>query len=188
MKIYLLRHGQTDWNCIWKMQGATDIPLNETGIRQAHEAAERMKDEHYDAIYSSPLVRARVTAEIISEKLGMNFTVDERLKEMCFGVLEGTTPDYSEINPNRKRFFDEPANYVPDPTAESFDDVGRRCESFLDELKKTGYDRVLIVCHGALTKSMLRVIYHKSVSEYWDTPPQPNCTAIEVDLDAVDNK
>ncbi len=182
MKLYLLRHGQTDWNVVWRMQGATDIPLNEKGIDQAHEAAERMKNDHYDAIYSSPLIRARVTADIISEKLGMTYSVDERLKEMSFGILEGTTLDYNTVNPNRKLFFEAPEKYEPDETAETFEDVDKRCLSFLEDLKKTGYNDVLVVCHGALTKSFLRVILNKPIKDYWDTPPQPNCTAIEVEI------
>ncbi|MCQ2537681.1 MAG: histidine phosphatase family protein [Lachnospiraceae bacterium] len=182
MKLYLLRHGQTDWNVEWRMQGSEDIPLNELGLKQAREAAERMKNNHYDVIFSSPLQRARVTAEIISEALGMDYIIDERLTEMSFGIIEGTTPEYAKENPNRDLFFTDPAKYEPDPTAESFEQVKNRCLSFIDDIKTRDYNDVLIVCHGALTKAMLMAIYNKPVEEFWDSPPQPNCTAIEAEI------
>lgn len=182
MKLYLLRHGETDWNVAWRMQGSADIPLNEKGLAQAREAAERMQNEHYDAIYSSPLKRALVTAEIIAEKHGMDVIIDERLREMCFGIIEGTTPDYSKENPNRELFFTDPARYEPDPTAESFEMVRARCKSFIDEIKTMDYNDVLVVCHGALTKAMIMAAYDKPVELFWDTPPQPNCTTIEVEI------
>ena len=67
MKIYLVRHGETSWNIGRKVQGQTDIPLNETGVRQAEKVREELKDEVFDVCYCSPLMRARRTAEIATD-------------------------------------------------------------------------------------------------------------------------
>ncbi|MCH5324324.1 MAG: histidine phosphatase family protein [Eubacterium sp.] len=84
--IYLVRHGQTDWNLAGKNQGRTDIPLNATGIEQARQLAEKLKDIHFDCVFSSPLRRAATTAQIIHNGA---IICDERIIERCNGELEG---------------------------------------------------------------------------------------------------
>jgi len=92
VQIALVRHGQTDWNKTLRMQGTSDIPLNETGRGQALEAAVLLSDEHWDAIVSSTLSRAAVTADIIAERLGMPVLErDVALIERAYGEVEGLT-------------------------------------------------------------------------------------------------
>lgn len=108
---YYIRHGQTDWNVEGRFQGSMDIPLNETGIAQAHAAKSLLADLPITHIYSSPLERARVTADIANEALGLGITDLRDLMEVNFGVMEGklrppggfsdgwqtgTTPDKAE--------------------------------------------------------------------------------------------
>jgi probable phosphoglycerate mutase len=91
--IGLVRHGKTDWNAEGKIQGQTDIPLNEVGIAQAIALAERLssEDQIWDAVISSDLQRAYATAQIIAEKLNIPLLEsDLRLRERCFGEVEGT--------------------------------------------------------------------------------------------------
>ena len=88
--LYIMRHGKTDWNLTHKLQGKTDIPLNEMGIKMAKEAGERYKDIHFDVCYCSPLVRARDTAKYVLEGRDVPVIIDERLSEMGFGIYEGT--------------------------------------------------------------------------------------------------
>lgn len=89
MKLYLVRHGETSWNIGRKVQGQTDIPLNETGVRQAEKVREELKDEVFGVCYCSPLMRARRTAEIVVDGR-VEIVIDDNLKERGFGELEGT--------------------------------------------------------------------------------------------------
>ena len=92
----LIRHGVTDWNQARRMQGQTDIPLNAEGERQAQALGERLKNEplHWDAIYSSDLIRASTTAEYIRIALGLKeVRTNPLLRERKFGAAEGLTPE-----------------------------------------------------------------------------------------------
>ena len=85
-----MRHGKTDWNLKYKLQGKTDIPLNEEGIKMAREAGERYKDINFDVCYCSPLIRAKETARLLLEGRDIPVIYDDRLMEMGFGEYEGT--------------------------------------------------------------------------------------------------
>ncbi|MDR2933968.1 MAG: histidine phosphatase family protein [Rickettsiales bacterium] len=96
--IYIFRHGETDWNKENRIQGCSkDIPLNENGIMQAKLLVENMRNIKLDKIISSPLSRALKTAEILAEAKGITVIIDDRLKEINFGIAEGKTKN--EINP-----------------------------------------------------------------------------------------
>ena len=99
--IYIIRHGQTELNTRNVLQGRSDHPLNETGVRQAMEAAERLKGIVFTAVYSSPLIRAIRTAEIIAPALEP--VIDERLIEMEYGPYEGK--GLRELGPEVMTFF-----------------------------------------------------------------------------------
>jgi broad specificity phosphatase PhoE len=86
---WYLRHGQTDWNVQGLSQGNVDIPLNETGLEQAKQAAVKMRHRGIVSIVSSPLSRARVTAEIVAEALGVDVILEPDLREVSWGVQEG---------------------------------------------------------------------------------------------------
>ena len=103
MKVYLIRHGETDWNSVRKLQGQTDIRLNDYGIELAKLTAEGLKDVDFDLIYSSPLIRAVETAEIIKGDRELEIHTDDRIKEINFGECEGI------IIPRRK---DGPINPI----------------------------------------------------------------------------
>jgi len=91
MILYVTRHGETDANALRQIQGRRDIPLNATGIAQAEELKTRLKTVRFDRIYTSPLSRARKTAEIVNSDRQVPLIVDDRLIEMSYGDLEGTS-------------------------------------------------------------------------------------------------
>jgi broad specificity phosphatase PhoE len=89
--LLLVRHGETDWNAVGRLQGQTDRPLSEFGRRQARRLADELADERLEAIYSSDLVRARETAEIVARPLGLPVNLDPDLREKDWGTWEGLT-------------------------------------------------------------------------------------------------
>ena len=89
MKLYLVRHGETDWNKVKKIQGQVDIPLNQFGKHLAEETAEGLHDIPFDLCISSPLSRAYETARIILEGRDVPIITDARIEEMAFGEYEG---------------------------------------------------------------------------------------------------
>jgi len=92
-ELLLVRHGETDWNAEGKLQGHTDRPLNDYGRRQAQALADKLAGESIDAVYASDLSRARETAEILGEKLGLAVVVDPDLREKNWGNWEGLTSE-----------------------------------------------------------------------------------------------
>lgn len=90
--LLLVRHGETDWNAEGRLQGHTDRPLSDYGRRQARRLADELADERLDAIYASDLERARETAEIVGERLGLPVVLDPDLREKDWGTWEGLTP------------------------------------------------------------------------------------------------
>ena len=106
MELYLIRHGQTDWNKEGRLQGSVDIELNENGRAMAKAAGIRLNEVFFDKIYSSPLKRAYETAELIRNNRNLEIIVDESLREISFGAMEGTTyDDLSKEDSPCKYFF-----------------------------------------------------------------------------------
>ena len=89
--LLLVRHGETDWNADGRLQGQTDRPLSEFGRSQARQLADELEDEELEAIYSSDLARARETAEIVGDRLGLPVVLDPDLREKDWGTWEGLT-------------------------------------------------------------------------------------------------
>ena len=147
--IYFVRHGETDYNVLGISQGQLDIPLNEKGIKQAEELSENLKNYHFDIIYSSPLIRAKKTAEIINMHHGVKIVYDDRLKEFYAGRRQGTKS--SEWTPEMNEdFMNNPEKYG----AESNESFYNRCVDIYKELP-TDKD-VLVVAHAGVYKNILR--------------------------------
>src|SRR5580704_9813321 len=115
---WYLRHGETDWNRQGLSQGNIDIPLNELGLAQAKDAAVRLRNRGITSIVASPLSRARVTAEIVAEALGLEVTIEPDLREVSWGIREG--------EPLADWFNGWIAGHTTPEGAESFDTLRRR--------------------------------------------------------------
>lgn len=169
--LYLIRHGRTDWNDKRKLQGWTDVPLNEEGKRMAEAAAKEYADVHFDVCYCSTLVRARETAEILLKGRDIPIYYDERLKEMGFGIYEGYERSFDTPGCPVNIIFKSPENYNFEiEGAESWDDIFSRTGEFLEEvaypLVKQGKD-VLIVGHGAMNSCITCQVKNKPLSDFW---------------------
>lgn len=187
MVIYLVRHGETHWNHLGKIQGQSDISLNEAGIRMAQAAAERLKDVSFDRVFSSPLLRARQTAEILADGRGVAVETDERLKEMSFGCEEGAAVDRICENPQDPmyRFFRDPEHFCPPEGAESFEQLYERTGAFMRDvllpLEKT-CRYVLVTAHAAVNHSIINAVAGIPLSEFWKIRIG-NCEAMKIILE-----
>lgn len=151
----LVRHGQTDWNLARRIQGSTDIPLNEKGRADARTAAERLEGTTHHAIYSSPLARARETAEIIAAQLGLDAPVlVPDIREREFGEGEGML-----VSEYMQTYGDWQS---PVPGAETLEEVAERSMGALDAIARDSRRRstplaesVIVVAHGGVIRSLI---------------------------------
>ena len=163
MKIYIARHGQTEWNSRNKICGLTDIELTEEGREQAIKLAESLKDKDIRVIIASPLKRAVETAGYISRAINVPITTDERLKEQDYGVYEGTYRKGQEFLANKRNFA---YRY---PGGESMMQVAHRTYGLLEEVIGKYHDRdVLLVCHGGAARVMRTYFLDMTNDEFFN--------------------
>ena len=169
--LFIMRHGRTDWNNLRKLQGRTDIPLNDEGRKMAESARGEYKDVHFDVCYCSPLVRARETAQILLRDRNIPVIIDNRLIEMSFGVCEGVEKACDNPESPMHLFFDAPAHFIPPEGGESFKELFSRTGEFLKEVVEpdlaAGKD-VLIVGHGAMNSSIICQVKNIPLSRFWE--------------------
>ena len=179
MKIYYVRHGQTDWNLERKMQGGgTEKALNETGIKQAQETREELENIKYDIVICSPMHRAMQTAEIINKGKNVQVTTDERIRERKLGKLEG----HEITDEIEKRIWDYDLNYQI-PEGENLHDFEKRILEFLKEMKQKYSDKtVLIVAHGGVAKVLKTHLYGMPKSKDLSEIEMKNCEIIEAEI------
>ena len=149
--IGFLRHGQTDWNVDFRLQGTADIPLNEVGKEQARRAASFIHREDWDALLSSPLSRAVDTAKIMAELVGFSdIEVEDLLLERAFGEAEGML---------HEQWREKYGNHTPAPGSESLEDLATRGWLLLERLVLLHPGkRVLAVSHGAMIRKLLGLL------------------------------
>lgn len=188
MKIYLVRHGETDWNKMRRLQGQCDVQLNEYGISLAEKTADGLAGVPFDAAFSSPLCRAAETARIILGKRNTPLYLDDRLKEIGFGVMEAA--DYNLARQNKEhpvyKFFKTPVDYQPPEGGESFEQLYARSAEFLREkiLPLEGkLETVLIVGHGAMNRSILNPLAGVPLEDFWRIA-MPNCAVSLLSLES----
>lgn len=188
MEIYIIRHGETFWNEQGRLQGNTDIELNEKGREAAGTRGRQLEDIYFDVIYSSPLIRAYETACLIRGHRNIPIIRDNRLKEMSFGTYEGR--DAKKLWDNQDDpfhyFFNRPELFHAAPEGEEFNDVCLRAKSFLKEVlepQEHHYKRVMITGHGAVNKALMQYIKNSTLKDYWAGGLQKNCGVVIVRLE-----
>jgi broad specificity phosphatase PhoE len=149
--LYLARHGETDWNRELRIQGSSDIELNELGRRQAQHLAQELTDVELDAIYASDLSRARATAAAVAATHPLEVKLDPRLRERSFGSWEGLTrEDVSAFPPGSRH------------DGESDDEVRERMLEAVQAIADVHPgEQVLVVSHGGA----LNTLWHHAVGE-----------------------
>ncbi|SIQ45859.1 histidine phosphatase family protein [Paenibacillus macquariensis] len=157
--IGLIRHGVTDWNHEYRAQGQADIPLNDEGRRQAELLSKRMNNEDWDYIYSSDLSRALETAEMIGRIKNIEVKIDQGLREMNCGLIEGTTEK------DRVSKWGDGWSKL-DLGIEPNDEIISRGMKCIMEISERHSDKkVLIVSHGALIGLTLKKLIPHSIQE-----------------------
>ncbi|WP_047153032.1 histidine phosphatase family protein [Aneurinibacillus tyrosinisolvens] len=159
--VYLVRHGQTDWNVQRRIQGHSDIPLNNEGVRQARLLADKLKEIPFTLVCSSDLQRAIHTARYLADAKGIQVEVYPGLRERHYGLWEGE--DYETV---RAQFpdFDPGNDHMGKYKVETFSEMQHRGVQCLHEIaENSDAEHVLIVSHGGLINA---VLHHMSGGEH----------------------
>ncbi|MDO8885296.1 alpha-ribazole phosphatase [Candidatus Oleimmundimicrobium sp.] len=168
-KVYLVRHGETEWNSKGKYLGLTDIPLNNNGERQAKALSSFLSKERIDAVYSSALTRTIQTARIIAEPHGLNVCKVPGLNEIDFGEWDGLT--YFEIKDKYSNLADDWLNKTSEvqiPGGETWDDFKTRVLSGLRKILNENENKnILIVSHGGPIKTIISDILGLELTSFW---------------------
>ncbi len=160
--LVVVRHGMTDWNAEDRLQGHLDIPLNEEGVRQARGLCATVRSYRFDHIYSSPLLRARQTVEIVAKNREISY--DWRIAEINHGVWQGLTKEEIASRwPEEWRLWREsPASYTPDG-GESLFELEQRIHRFLSEAKGS---TILCVTHGQVIQTIFSLLCRRPPEEF----------------------
>ena len=187
MRLYIIRHGETLWNTQGRLQGKADIDLNENGIRLAKVTADGLKDIPFDLAITSPLLRARKTAEIVVGDRKIPILEDARIEEITFGEWEGLCcrkSNYEIPSDEFANFFSAPFAYQPPLGGERIVDVIKRCGEFYQELitNPEYQDKtILIASHGCACRAILYSVFEDK-EDYWRGNVPPNCAVSIVDV------
>ena len=194
MNLYLLRHGTTHWNALHRIQGRSDIPLDAAGKEIARQSGAELaaRGIRFAVVYSSPLLRARRTAELVAQDAPI--TICEGLREVCFGEFEGRTVAEMMAEPGCafRYFKSEPSRYDEEvrrmalegaaDAPESLTALRGRAAIFLQEVLEPGLrtlpadSNVLIAGHGAMNKALLMVMQkNEDLRSFWGKGLQANC-------------
>ena len=177
MELHLIRHGETQWNRDQRVQGQCNVGLNETGNRQAVELGERLRDIHFDAIYSSSSLRTRETAWLAFPDRHEDIVFLDSLREIDLGPWEGRL--HAEIaieEPESQHHFWHMPHLFEVEGAETFYDLQERAMREIRRISRRHFgQRVAVVSHGALIKSVLCHMEGLPMRDLWSWQPLPNC-------------
>ncbi|MBI2154308.1 MAG: histidine phosphatase family protein [Candidatus Rokubacteria bacterium] len=170
MKLLLARHAESAWNAERRFQGRTDVGLSEAGREQAEALARAVARRRVGAIYSSPLRRARETAEIVAKERGLAVTLVNELRELSLGVWEGrTVDDVLATEAEAYRNWRERPYDCPPPEGEHIADVARRVLPVMELIVSSHADgqEALVVSHGGVISVYLCHLLGLSPNALW---------------------
>lgn len=172
MKIYITRHGQTEWNVEGRMQGAKNSNLTEQGKKEALNLGNSLKNTKIDYIYTSPLTRAYDTALLIKSDREIDVEIYENLKEMNFGIWEGMHSDdvVRDYEDGHYKFWNEPHLYTP-IGGETFESLINRVKIALsDIINQNKGENILLVTHTVVIKAIYAIVKDYEIKDFWNPP------------------
>ena len=179
MKIYVARHGQTQWNAENKVCGRTDLPLTELGLQQAQILADNAQGKGIEMIVVSPMIRARQTAQAVADRYNIPMVVDERLIEQNFGIYEGVDRGNADFWAGKRRFC------YKHPGGESMMQMAQRVYNRIDDIRRNYSDKnVLVVCHGGVCR-VIRTYFMDMENEEFSSYSPDNASLVEYDTDGL---
>jgi broad specificity phosphatase PhoE len=183
--LILIRHGETDWNVEGRYQGQADPPLNERGLEQAVALAQALRDVGLDILYSSPLRRARDTAEVVANRLAIPLRIEPRLMEINQGEWEGQRRDRIEqLCPELLRRWDEDPWAVSPPGGESLVQVQQRVYAALDDVLAANEGRRVGLITHRLPIALIKLKYQGLPPDAVCSLDLPNTFWEEIDIAA----
>ncbi len=192
-RIYLVRHGQTEWNSQHRMQGRQDSPLTELGRSQAEGAASELAGISFAAAYCSPAQRAVKTAAIILENHKQRAEIFDAFAEIALGSWEGASYDNDNTTKDvqRHNFWFSPDKYDPAGNGgESFHEVLDRALNGIKNILNLNKDadNILVVAHTVTIRSILNYLIERPLSNFWHDPKMAPCSISIVDAELVAGK
>ncbi|MDO5422950.1 MAG: histidine phosphatase family protein [Eubacteriales bacterium] len=194
MKIYIIRHGETDWNVARRLQGRSDTDLNENGMRLAKITGEAFLGVPFACVFTSPLKRAVETARLVLGEREIPLIPDERLIEVSFGEYEGLcskASHYEIPDPDFPNFFEHPELYRTPPGGESLDQVEARTAAFLEDIcsrKELEDQTVLVSTHGCAMRGLLNSMCKAPRTDYWNGGVPKNCAVALIESHGGERK
>ena len=182
-KLYLFRHGETDWNKEGRIQCCIDIELNENGLKQAKINAKNLKDKGIEHVYASPLKRAYKTGEILADEIGAGIEIVEDLKELIGGDCEGLTRQQiiERIGEENYELFAHSRQENMDfgyPNGETKREVRNRITKAIENIcKTTPYNTIAIASHGFVLREFIRN------TDFEDDSTPKNCEIVEAEYE-----
>mgnify|MGYP000990793432 CR=1 FL=1 len=173
-ELWLVRHGETDWNREQRLMGQLDIPLNAEGMRQAAELAAELTGQVFDALFSSDQLRARQTAEVLAAALNLPLHLDPRLREEHLGAWQGLT--HAEIQARYPGQWEQrradPPDFRPPGGGETIAEMAARACAAVDEIAAAHpQGRVLVISHGILIAALLCRANNLPLARIFDQNP-----------------
>lgn len=189
MELHLIRHGQTNWNEERRVQGQSESKLTELGIQQARKLGDKLKSLEFDRIYCSSSLRARQTVEHAFEHHKQPVTYLDSLREIHLGPWEGRLYDEIEQeDPDSFRHFWHEPHQFNVPGAETFYAMQERAVNTIKSIGKISkQQRVAVVSHGALIKTVLAHIEELPMEELWKPPLMHNCAHSIVEMNDTES-
>jgi len=167
MELYVVRHGETEYNAQGRYCGILDIPLNKKGFVQAHDLATRLSGKKIDIVISSPMIRAKQTAEIVCTVLNLRYIIHKQLAERSVGVFEGLTHDEA-MNKYPNLWVRQPTKKLDDAPdgGETLRHGCNRIDNLMTQLRQLYENNsILVICHAFVSQAIHRYCKHLTIDE-----------------------